>query len=509
MDFTLKTYKQLLQTLKDAGYRFITFSEYVGRSEDGRPKTEDGRPKTEDRRRETEDRRWKTGDRSKLRAQPEIPSHAGTEDGRRKTGDRRRETEDQRQKTEDQGWETEDRRPKTEDRSKLRAQPEIPRHAGTEDVRWETEVYHTSPVTDDTSPVIILRHDVDLLPQNSLAFARIQHEMGIRGSYYFRAVPESWDEAIIKEIHRLGHEVGYHYEDLDLVGREGRPKTEDGRGETEDRRPETEDGRGETEDRRPKTEDRSKLRAQPEIPRHAGTEDQGWETEDRRPKTEDRSKLRTQPEIPRHAGTEDGRPETGDGRWETEEGNPAIQQSNNLSHYNDPLLVAAIASFTNNLEKLRQLVPVKTICMHGSPRSKYDNRDLWKKYDYRDFGILGEPYFDVDFDDVFYLTDTGRRWDGWKVSIRDKVPQQERWVKEGLVFGSTFDILKRVVSEKIKDKSEKVKVGRYNPHQPFPDRVMFTFHPQRWTDKPIPWLKEYIMQNVKNVVKRLIVSTVR
>ncbi|MFN3554355.1 MAG: hypothetical protein ACK4VN_00155 [Bacteroidales bacterium] len=371
MDFTLKTYKQLLQTLKDAGYRFITFEEYLGRSEDGRWETEDGRLKTEDR--------------SKLRAQPEIPRHAGTEDRRRET----------------------------------------------EDGRWETEVYHASPVTDDTSPVIILRHDVDLLPQNSLAFARIQHEMGIRGSYYFRAVPESWDESIIKEIHRLGHEVGYHYEDLDLVGREGRPKTED------------------------------------------------------------------------------GRPKRGDGRWETEEGNPAIRQSNNLSHYNDPLLVAAIASFTNNLEKLRQLVPVKTICMHGSPRSKYDNRDLWKKYDYRDFGILGEPYFDVDFDDVFYLTDTGRRWDGWKVSIRDKVPQQERWVKEGLVFGSTFDILKRVVSEKIKDKSEKVKVGRYNPHQPFPDRVMFTFHPQRWTDKPIPWLKEYIMQNVKNVVKRLIVSTVR
>ena len=64
---------------------------------------------------------------------------------------------------------------------------------------------------------------------------------------------------------------------------------------------------------------------------------------------------------------------------------------------------------------------VKTICMHGSPLSKWDNRDLWKKYDYRDFGIIAEPYFDVDFDEVFYLTDTGRRWDGDKVSVRDKV----------------------------------------------------------------------------------------
>ncbi len=50
-----------------------------------------------------------------------------------------------------------------------------------------------------------------------------------------------------------------------------------------------------------------------------------------------------------------------------------------------------------------------------------DNRDLWKRYDYRDFGIIAEPYFDLDFDEVFYLTDTGRRWDGHKVSVRDKV----------------------------------------------------------------------------------------
>ena len=42
----------------------------------------------------------------------------------------------------------------------------------------------------------------------------------------------------------------------------------------------------------------------------------------------------------------------------------------------------AIDDFRLNLEKLRKLYPVKTICMHGSPFSKWDNRDLWKKYDY-------------------------------------------------------------------------------------------------------------------------------
>ena len=40
----------------------------------------------------------------------------------------------------------------------------------------------------------------------------------------------------------------------------------------------------------------------------------------------------------------------------------------------------------------------------------------------------------------------------------------------------------------------------------FPDRVMFTFHPQRWTDKPVPWFKELVVQNLKNVVKGVMVG---
>ena len=61
---------------------------------------------------------------------------------------------------------------------------------------------------------LVLRHDVDLLPGNSLRTARLEAEKGMLGIYYFRAVPESWDEGIIKEIAALGHEIGYHYESL-------------------------------------------------------------------------------------------------------------------------------------------------------------------------------------------------------------------------------------------------------------------------------------------------------
>ena len=98
-------------------------------------------------------------------------------------------------------------------------------------------------------------------------------------------------------------------------------------------------------------------------------------------------------------------------------------------HYEDLSLVngdhrQAMRHFEEQLSRLRKIYPVKTICMHGSPLSKHDNRDLWDsltsalqsapaypqpKPHYRDYGIIGEPYFDVDFSKVLYLTDTGRR----------------------------------------------------------------------------------------------------
>jgi len=36
-----------------------------------------------------------------------------------------------------------------------------------------------------------------------------------------------------------------------------------------------------------------------------------------------------------------------------------------------------------------------------------------------------------------------------------------------------------------------------------PKNIMFTFHPQRWTDNPVLWLKELLLQRVKNVIKRV------
>lgn len=219
---------------------------------------------------------------------------------------------------------------------------------------------------------IILRHDVDLKAINSLRTAQIEQNLGIAASYYFRVVPQSNQPSVIQQIATLGHEIGYHYEDMSLAN-----------------------------------------------------------------------------------------------------GNPS----------------EAIAHFATQLEHFRSFYPVRTICMHGAPTSQYDSKDLWLHYNYRDYGIIGEPYFDIDFSNLFYLTDTGRRWDGYKVSVRDKIPvYQDQWIGQGLVYHSTSDII-------------------YAAQQgTLPSRIMITTHPQRWTNQPMAWLTEMVLQTAKNIVKRLLIK---
>jgi hypothetical protein len=58
-----------------------------------------------------------------------------------------------------------------------------------------------------------LRHDVDRKVDRALDMARVEHELGLVASYYFR-VPYTFDVDVIRAIEGLRHEVGYHYENL-------------------------------------------------------------------------------------------------------------------------------------------------------------------------------------------------------------------------------------------------------------------------------------------------------
>ncbi len=69
---------------------------------------------------------------------------------------------------------------------------------------------------------VILRHDVDRKPGNALRMAKLEHELGIQSTYYFRMKPHTFKPDIIRQIADMGHEIGYHYETLDKA--KGDPK---------------------------------------------------------------------------------------------------------------------------------------------------------------------------------------------------------------------------------------------------------------------------------------------
>jgi len=66
-----------------------------------------------------------------------------------------------------------------------------------------------------------------------------------------------------------------------------------------------------------------------------------------------------------------------------------------------------------------------------------------------EFGILGELYFSIDFNEVLYLTDTGRRWDGESANVRGKVNS-----KFDHKLWSTFDIIKALNNNALPNKSD-------------------------------------------------------
>jgi hypothetical protein len=224
---------------------------------------------------------------------------------------------------------------------------------------------YTGFLQSPASKAIILRHDVDDHPDKALEFANNDKVSGIQATYYFRAKDRIFKSGIIDRVAALGHEIGYHYEDLTAC-----------------------------------------------------------------------------------------------------HGNPE----------------KAIASFMRNLAKFRSFFPVRTICMDGRPLSIYNNLDLWKHYNYRDYGIVGEPFLDIDFNKVLYLTDTGRGWNMVKYSVRDKVYDN-------------FHYYNKTTKQLIRD----IQQGN------LPDQIMLNVHPQRWHSKPLPWLRELLLQRMKNMVKWVLI----
>ena len=139
----------------------------------------------------------------------------------------------------------------------------------------------------------------------------------------------------------------------------------------------------------------------------------------------------------------------------------------------------AIRLFEEELKLFRRFCDVKTICMHGNPLTKWINKDLWKKYDFKEFGILGEAYSSFDFSEIAYFSDTGRDWS--KIGIKINIEQ----IKSRPTIKSTRDLIERIKSENF-------------------DNLYIVTHPQRWSNNIVSWVRELIFQDIKNVGKKIL-----
>lgn len=66
-----------------------------------------------------------------------------------------------------------------------------------------------------TGRYAVIRHDVDRKPENALDLARMEADLGVSTTYYFRAIEKTFRPDLLTSVEDLGHEVGYHYEDVD------------------------------------------------------------------------------------------------------------------------------------------------------------------------------------------------------------------------------------------------------------------------------------------------------
>ena len=97
--------------------------------------------------------------------------------------------------------------------------------------------------------------------------------------------------------------------------------------------------------------------------------------------------------------------------------------------------------------------------MHGAPLSKIDNRELWKKFNFEDYDIIGEAYMTIDYNETYYLTDTGRSWSDDFANVRD---MQSDSISPEVKIRTTDDLISFIANRT-------------------QSKIIVTFHPERWS----------------------------
>ncbi len=168
----------------------------------------------------------------------------------------------------------------------------------------------------------------------------------------------------------------------------------------------------------------------------------------------------------------------------------------------------AIELFEQHLEEFRKYYDVKTIAQHGGPlrnclnvvkisniRSVFayflrgeqifdhwESKDLWKKYDYSMYGIIGEPYISINFAEVMYLSDTNRSWVDNVYRMKDRVNSNFQFV----AIKKTDEIINHL------------RIGDLK-------KTHFLIHPSNWKITVKEWVIWLFLQYARNMGKRILI----
>ena len=142
----------------------------------------------------------------------------------------------------------------------------------------------------------------------------------------------------------------------------------------------------------------------------------------------------------------------------------------------------AIELFKSELGDFRKICNIDTICMHGSVLSKYDNKELWKRYDFRNFDLIGEAYLSMGTD-FGYFSDTG-----WEWNTKHKLRDLMSFDMEDIFAYSTDDLYDIITNKNIRN-------------------LYILAHPGNWAKNFWDWnylfMKNTIFNNGKKFLRRI------
>jgi hypothetical protein len=144
----------------------------------------------------------------------------------------------------------------------------------------------------------------------------------------------------------------------------------------------------------------------------------------------------------------------------------------------------ALVLFKEQLAVFREKYGITTVCAHGNPLTRYDNKDIWKHMQFKDCLLLGEAFLSLDFSSFAYFSDSGRTW---RNTEAQKMPGKDSVVTafDNVTASSTDDVIRII------EKAD------------LPNICLLT-HPERWCGNPMAYVSRFLIDKLFSTGKEIL-----